>query len=138
MNAPTSDWRKRLARAKPPKTVVLHTDFAGIRAGTVMYVGSPAVMAAYLAAIPPGETRSISRLRNELARQHGAGATCPTTTALFLRIVAEIALEELREGKPRDAVIPFWRVIEPGSKLAARLSCDEAMIADLRAMEAGG
>ena len=31
----------------------------------------------------------------------------------------------------------FWRVIEPGSRIAARLSCDSAMIATYRELERG-
>jgi len=130
-----TDWRKRLDAAKPPKTVMLHTDFAGIKAGTAMFIGSPGVIANYIARIPSGETRSIERMRNELARRNNAAATCPVTTAIFLKVVAEVALDDLRNGKPRDSVVPFWRVIAPGSKIAARLSCDDAMIADIRVLE---
>lgn len=131
-----TDWRKRFDRAKPPKTVLLHTDFAGIKAGSVMYIGSPGVFANYIARIPQGETRTLSRMRNELARRNDAVATCPVTTAIYLKVVAEVALDDMAHGKPRDAVVPFWRVIEPGSKIALRLSCDDGMIADLRAVEA--
>jgi len=131
-----TDWRKRFDKAKPPRTVTLHTDFAGIKAGTQMLIGSPGLIANYIARIPPGETRTIERMRNELARRNGALATCPVTTALFLRIVAEVALEDLRGGALREAVVPFWRVVEPGSKIANRLSCDANTLTDLRAMEA--
>jgi hypothetical protein len=130
-----TDWRKRFRAAKPPHNVVLHTDFAGVKAGTVMFISSPAVLADYLAKIPAGETRSIERLRNELARRHGAQATCPVTTALFLRVVAEVALRDLAEGKPMADTIPFWRVIEPGSKIAAKLTCTAEEIAHWRAMD---
>lgn len=130
-----TDWRRRFDGAKPPKTVVLETDFAGIRAGSTLYIASPGVIANYIARIPAGETRTIERLRNELARRNGATATCPVTTAIFLKVVAEVAIEELQAGKPRTGVVPFWRVIEPGSWIAARLSCDSAMIAEYRALE---
>ncbi|WP_322891307.1 MULTISPECIES: hypothetical protein [unclassified Yoonia] len=132
-----TDWRKRFDSAKPPKTVLLHTDFAGIKAGSVMYIGSPGVFANYIARVPQGETRTISRMRNELARRNDAVATCPVTTAIYLKVVAEVALDDMAQGKPSDAVVPFWRVIEPGSKIAQRLSCDDRVIADLRAIEAG-
>lgn len=133
-----TDWRRRFDKAKPPKTVTLHTDFAGIKSGTVMYIGSPGVIANYMARIPPGETRTVERMRNELARRNNAAATCPVTTAIYLKVVAEVALDDLNDGKPRESVVPFWRVIEPGSKIARRLSCDDAMIAYLRAMETAG
>ncbi len=128
MSKRPTDWRRRFDKAKPPKTVMLHTDFAGIKAGTMMYIGSPGVFANYIARIPPGETRTIERMRNELARRNGAGATCPVTTAIYLKVVAEIALDDLESGKPRDAVVSFWRVIEQGSKIALRLSCGDAVI----------
>lgn len=76
-------------------------------------------------------------MRNELARRNDAVATCPVTTAIYLKVVAEVALDDMAQGKPSDAVVPFWRVIEPGSKIAQRLSCDDRVIADLRAIEAG-
>ena len=130
-----TDWRKRFDAAKPPRTVTLHTDFAGIKAGTIMYIGSPGTIANYIARIPGGETRAIERMRNELARRNGAQATCPVSTAIFLKVVAEVALADLDEGKPVERVVPFWRVIEPGSKIAKRLSCDDAMIEHLRDLD---
>jgi hypothetical protein len=131
-----TDWRRRFRSARPPKRVVLNAGFAGLAAGTTMYVGSPAVIADWINRIPAGETRSVARLRNELARAHDAQATCPTTTALFLRVVAEVALADLAAGQPPEAVIPFWRVVAPDSPVARRLSCDPTLIADLRAREA--
>jgi hypothetical protein len=131
-----TDWRRRFDGTKPARNVMLHADFAGIRSGTLMHIGTPGTIAAYIARIPSGETRSIERLRNELARKHGATATCPVTTAIYLRIVAEVALAELAAGVPREEVVPFWRVIEPGSKIARRLTCDADFVAELRATEA--
>jgi hypothetical protein len=118
--------------------VTLNVDFAGIKAGSVMYIGSPVVFANYLERIPRGETRTIERMRNELARRNDAGATCPVTTAIFLKVVAEVALAELRGGTPPERVVPFWRVVAPDSKVAKGLSCDSAYLADLRASEAAG
>ncbi|MFN4274082.1 MAG: hypothetical protein ACK4F5_14830 [Aliihoeflea sp.] len=130
-----TDWRKRFDKAKPPKTVVLHTDFAGIKAGTTMFIASPGLIANYIQRIPAGETRSIARMRNELARRHAAQATCPVTTAIYLKLVAEVALQDLSEGMSVDKVVPFWRVIEKGSKLAGKLSCDAAYLEHLVSLE---
>lgn len=131
-----TDWRARAAKAKPAHTVVLHTDFAGVKAGTTMLIAAPDVIAAWVAAIPSGETRTIARLRNELARAHGAQATCPVTTALYLRVVAQVALADLAQGARLADVVPFWRVIDPGSPIARRLDIDPLRLADLRAAEA--
>ena len=133
-----TDWRKRFDTAKPPKTLVLHTDFAGIKTGTIMYIGSPGTIANYISRIPAGEVRSIERMRNELARKNDAQATCPVTTAIYLKVVAEVALADLAEGKPSTAVVPFWRVIEPESKIAKKLSCDSQAIEHYRLLEQAG
>ena len=99
------------------------------------FIASPGLIANYIERIPRGETRSIARLRNELARRNRAQATCPVTTAIYLRVVAEVALTDLGAGKPIDRVIPFWRVVEPGSKIAAKLSCDAAYLDHLIALD---
>lgn len=132
-----TDWRKRFGAAKPPHVVMLHTDFAGVKAGNTMLISSPGDIAAYLAKITPGETRTIDRLRNELARKAGANAMCPVTTAIYLRVVAEVALRDLADGKPLDRVVPFWRVVTPDSKLAKKLSCGPDHVAHLIALDAG-
>lgn len=132
-----TDWRKRFDKAKPARTVVLHTDFAGIKAGSVLFIGSPGVFANYVSRIPAGETRAVDSMRNELARRHAATATCPVTTAIYMKVVAELAISEMNKGAEASKVIPFWRIIEPGSKIARRLSCGDDVIMHLRALESG-
>jgi hypothetical protein len=132
-----TDWRKRFGAAKDPHVVMLHTDFAGVRAGNTMLISSPGEIANYVARIPQGETRTVDRLRNELARKAGATAMCPVTTAIYLRVVAEVALTDLAEGKPLDQVVPFWRVVTPDSKVAQKLSCGPDHVAHLIALDRG-
>lgn len=132
-----TDWRKRFGAAKAPHVVMLHTDFAGVKAGNTMLISSPGEIANYVARIPKGETRTMDRLRNELARKAGANAMCPVTTAIYLRIVAEVALADLAEGKRLEEVAPFWRVVLPGSKVAQKLSCGPDHVAHLIALDAG-
>lgn len=130
-----TDWRKRFGAAKPPHVVTLHTDFAGVKAGSTMLISSPGDIAAYVAKIPRGETRTILRLRNEMARKAGAQSMCPVTAAIYLRVVAEVSLRDLSEGKPMDQVVPFWRVVTPGTKLAEKLSCGPEQLAHLMALD---
>ncbi len=110
------DWRKKFAAPKAPHVVMLSSAFAGVPAGASMLISSPGDLANYIARIPVGETRTIDRLRNEMARKAGAQAMCPVTTAIYLKVVAEVALADLAEGKPLDNVIPFWRVITSGQQ----------------------
>jgi hypothetical protein len=132
-----TDWRKRFGAAKPPHVVMLHADFAGVKAGNTMLISSPGEIANYLSRIPHGETRTIERLRNELARKAGANAMCPVTTAIYLRVVAEVALTDLAAGKRLDEVVPFWRVVTPDSKVAQKLSCGPDHVAHLIALDRG-
>ena len=132
-----TDWRKRFGAAKAPHVVMLHADFAGVKAGNTMLISSPGEIANYLARIPKGETRTMDRLRNELARKAGANAMCPVTTAIYLRVVAEVALADLAERKRLEEVVPFWRVVLPGSKVAAKLSCGPDHVAHLIALDGG-
>lgn len=132
-----TDWRKRFRSAKDPHVVMLHADFAGVKAGSQMLISSPGEIANYLSRIPRGETRTMDRLRNELARKAGAQAMCPVTTAIYLRVVAEVTLRDLEEGKRLDEVVPFWRVVLPDSKIAAKLSCGRDHVAHLIALDGG-
>ncbi|MCC5928875.1 MAG: hypothetical protein JJU28_06490 [Cyclobacteriaceae bacterium] len=67
--------------------------------------------------------------------EHGADYTCPVTTGIFLRIVAEAAYEELQNGKNQEEIIPFWRVIDPKSALAKKLSFGQELLLEMREKE---
>lgn len=135
VNMKTASWREKIAKPKQSKKVVLDTDFAGIKAGSRLFVATPAIVDQYLRRIPRGEVRTIERMRNELARRNQCDATCPVSTAIFLRMSAEAALEDLAEGKVLDEVTPFWRLIDPTSKIAGKLSVAPSWIAEQRSAE---
>ena len=128
--------REKLRKKKAPKKVDLEYDFAGIKAGSKMFVGTPLIVDDYIRKIPAGRTRTIPAMRNELARRNKCDATCPVSTAIFVRMVAEAALEDLAEGKPTIEVAPFWRVIDGNHKIAGRLDVEPAWIDQQRKMEA--
>lgn len=129
-------WADKM-QARPPHTVVLDKDFAGVPAGARLLISCPLELAEHLQTqIPPGTTISVQQLRRDLAARHGADATCPVSTAIFLRTVAETAWDEIEAGKPIDQVTPFWRVVEPGTPLAKKLRAGSDWIAEQRAAEA--
>ena len=132
---PTKSWTARLQTPTSPKRVRLDKDFAGIKSGTMLFVGTPPIIDAYLRQVPPGETRTIERMRRELARTHQCDATCPVSTAIFLRIAAEAAIEGMEAGQALAEVSPFWRVIAPDSTIARKLPLDPDWIAHQRALE---
>jgi hypothetical protein len=124
-------WDEKYRGAKPPHVTVLAKSFAGVGAGERLFIASPPLLDARIRAIAPGRTLDPVALRAELARENGAAATCPTSTAIFLRIVAERALERLAADPT-----PFWRVIAPESPIARKLSCGPDFIRHRRALEA--
>lgn len=130
------DWYKRFNTAREPHVVTLGANFAGLKAGSTMLISSPAQIASYLSSIPRGEMRTIARMRSDLARRSKADAMCPVTTAIYLRVVAEVALQDLAHGKTMDVVAPFWRLVTPDSKVARGLSCGPEGVDHLARLDA--
>ncbi|MEO1594414.1 MAG: hypothetical protein AAFS02_04125 [Pseudomonadota bacterium] len=119
---------EHLRADKREKLVVLEKDFAGIKAGNTLFVATPQIVDAYIRNIPKGESRTVVRMRNELARQWNAHATCPVSSAIFLRISAQAAIDEMEAGKPLKDVAPFWRIISSKDKVASKLTVDSQWI----------
>lgn len=126
-------WTAKLERGRPHQVKPAPIDIAGMKAGEIMLVPSPRIVADFIAAIPWGTAMDVPTLRRRLAAAHGAAVTCPITMGFHLRTVAEAALEARALGA--DAVTPFWRVLDEGSPIAARLSCGLAFISQERARE---
>lgn len=115
-------WTDKLHETKQAKVKRIETDFADIPAGSSMFIATPQIIDGYVKQLKKGAQVNIKTLRKDLALQHGADYTCPVTTGIFLRIVAEAAYENLQQGTPVSKLTPFWRVIEPDSPLAKKLS----------------
>jgi hypothetical protein len=129
-------WQQKLNGGKAPHIVELQSDFTGIPPGARLFIASPRLIDETIAAIPRGQVKDPIALRAELAAAHGADATCPVSTAIFLRVVAEAALERLATGASPTDITPFWRVIAPGSKIAKKLTCDDRFLSLQRELEA--
>jgi hypothetical protein len=132
---PQDPWNTKLKAKKLPKRVMLDKDFAGIKAGSMLFVGTPQIIDAYVRKVPLGQTRTIERMRRDLARKNQCDATCPVSTAIFLRISAQAAIEQLNAGQATSDVSPFWRVIQPQSTIAGKLAIDAQWIAHQRELE---
>lgn len=128
-------WNHRFTAKRYPKRVTLEADFAGIPAGATLFVGTPQILQTYIRKIPSGETRTLQRLRRDIARANRCEAMCPVSTSIFLRILAESAWDDIQARKSVDDVTPFWRVIEPGSAIAKKLRATDAWLRKQRQME---
>ncbi len=128
-------WQQKML-AQPPHAVRLDKDFAGVPAGSQLLISSPQEIAAYLRTkTRPGQFLSVQELRRALAREHGADATCPVSTSIFLRTVSEAAWEQIEAGATAAEVTPFWRAVEPDSPLAKKLACGSTWIEQQRGAE---
>lgn len=120
--ATKKSWLDKLNEKREPKIKKIDIDFADIPAGSNMFIATPKLIDQYIQEIEFGKRTDTKTLRKDLAIEHNADYTCPVTTGIFLRIVAEANYEKLQQGTPLEELTPFWRVIEPNSTLSKKLS----------------
>lgn len=128
-------WRDKFENPPAPEVKPLDKPYAGQPAGARMLIPTPRLIDEYLRQIPSGLSVGVPRMREDLAAQQQADFSCPMTTGIFLRIVSELALEELSQGKAREEVAPFWRVLSPDLPLAKKLSCGPERVTAFRREE---
>ncbi len=128
-------WTQKLDQKTPAKIVQLDKDFAGVSTGGDLFVPTPRIVEAYIRKIPKGVSVSVQTLRKDLANEYKAEGTCPLTTGIFLRIIAEAAYEQYQAGKPLKDLAPFWRVIDSQSPTAKKLSFGSEFLLEQRAKE---
>jgi hypothetical protein len=128
-------WAEKMMTRTEPQFEVLTKPFGGFPPGSKMLIATPMIVKEYIEAIPSGEQRTVPEMRLELAKQFESDMTCPLTASIFARIVSEAALDELRTGKDESQITPFWRLVDPKSPLAKKLSCGVDYLRAKRAFE---
>ena len=78
-------------------------------------IPNPRDVDALMRQIPEGDLVTDERIRNRLAKDNKADATCSKVTGIFIRIAAEVAEEDLKNGKKQ--ITPYWRVIAKDGSL---------------------
>lgn len=121
-------WKEKLNENKSSKIKKIEFAFADIPAGSNMFIATPNIIENYIKNISFGRKLDIKTMRKDLALENGADNTCPVTSGIFLRIVAEAAFEDLQNGKSADEITPFWRIISPDSPLAKKLSFGQELL----------
>lgn len=132
---PKKTWIEKRNSDKPFLIKKTDKKFADIPEGSAMLIATPRIIDAYVKNIPFGKSSDLKTMREDLALSYDAEKTCPVTTGIFLRIVAEAAYEELQAGKDIDDVAPFWRIITPKMKVAEKLVCGVEFIEKQRILE---
>lgn len=128
-------WTQKLNEKKAPKLQVMQKPMAGVPAGSVLLMPTPLLLKALIDEIPKGQQLSLKELRERLAQVHNSDVACPLSTSAAVRVVAEAAWEEIQSGHAPDRVTPFWRVIDPGSSLAKKLTCGSEFLETMRQQE---
>jgi hypothetical protein len=122
-------WIEKLNSSKPAKVKWIDFNFADIPANSNMFIATPQLIDDYIKQIPKGNKVSVKTMRKDLAIDNNADYTCPVTTAIFLRIVAEANFEKYEQTNTLKNITPFWRVIELNTPIAKKLSFNIDFIA---------
>lgn len=115
-------WAEKMNPNAQHKVEKADKAFAGIPEGSKMLIATPLIVDEYVKSIPEGSEGSLQQMRKDLAAEYNAAYTCPITSGIFLRIVAENAYEQLQQGKPIEEIAPFWRIIDLKSPTAKKLT----------------
>jgi hypothetical protein len=108
-------WREKLENPKLPKVVAIPPRMQKrFGTGTIL-VPHPREVDDFIRTVRKGSVTTTSRIREFLAGEHLADTTCPLTTGIFVRIAAEAAEEDARDGKSR--ITPYWRVLKDDGSL---------------------
>ncbi len=115
-------WEEKMLPGREAEVKKNAFDFADIPAGRRMLIATPLIVDAYIRKIPKGHFTGIRQMRKDLAAEFNAEYTCPVTTGIFLRIVAEHAYEQYKKGKALQKITPFWRAMSSKSPSAKKLT----------------
>ena len=108
-------WREKLERTDHSKIVEIPSSMSK-RLGTgTMLIPKPLDVDALIRKTRKGKLVTVSEIRSRLARDNSVDVACPLTTGIFIRIAAEAAEEDLRNG--RKQITPYWRVIRDDGSL---------------------
>jgi alkylated DNA nucleotide flippase Atl1 len=121
-------WREKLEKPQQPKLVKVPPKMARFGTGT-MLIPTPRLVDDLLRRIPKGKLVTIGEIRKRLAADFAADVTCPLTTGIFVRIVAEAAEEDRANGRQRIA--PYWRVVKDDGGLNPKFPGGEQLQARL-------
>jgi alkylated DNA nucleotide flippase Atl1 len=107
-------WREKMERPQEPKLVRVPPKMSQFGKG-MMLIPTPKLVDAIVRQVPRGRLVTVGEIRRKLAADFSADVTCPLTTGIFIRIIAEASEEDRANGRKR--VAPYWRVIKDDGSL---------------------
>jgi len=109
-------WRVKLHDSKGLPRVIEINDKMSKRWGTgTCVIPAPIEVDEAMRSVPEGRLVTINRIREFLARKHGASIGYPITTGIFCNIAARAADEDVGEGKKEFT--PYWRTLKSKGEL---------------------
>jgi hypothetical protein len=130
-----TSWAERLAASDGVDIRPVPEGRRGMTPGKLMLYPSAHMVYDAIRAVPEGQTITSKELRTSLADRYDVEYTCPVTTTMMLRIVAEAANEARQNGVGRDEIAPVWRVLDGKASALRKLTFDPAWILEERARE---
>ena len=104
-------WREKLEKTEGlPKIVAIPKKMEKRLGKGKLLVPKPLDVDALIRKVKRGKIVTQEQIRKKLARDFKVNVTCPITTGIFVRIAAEAAEEDLKNGKKQ--ITPYWRVIK--------------------------
>ncbi len=128
-------WSEKFATSRPCRTRVQESPFADLVVGQMVVIPGASDVDRAIRQIPSGDVWGNRQLRDRVAEFNDADDACPAVTGIQLRIISELVIEQLASGRTSEEVTPFWRVVEPDSKLAQKLPDGRRWITRLREEE---
>jgi len=119
---PRKSWREKLENppAGLPKVVEGPATWEKRFGGRRVLVPTPLLVDGVVRKVRKGKLITVGQIRRQLAKEFGAEATCPLTTGIFLRIIAEVAEEDrsaTTSCRSEKQITPYWRVVKDDGSL---------------------
>jgi alkylated DNA nucleotide flippase Atl1 len=110
-------WREKFDNPPKdlPKIVRAPPKWERTFGGRKVLIATPLLIDALIRKVKKGKLVTLNQIRERLAKDFKADSTCQITTGIFIRIVSEVAEEDLKMGK-KD-ITPYWRVLREGGYL---------------------
>lgn len=97
----------------------------GVAQPCKMLIPGLALIEGHIETVPFGRRRSLTELREDMARQFSADMTCPVTVQRLIKVIATNAVADFEAGRQ---AVPFWRVVDPDKPASAKLAGGQAFI----------
>ncbi|HLK68105.1 MAG TPA: MGMT family protein [Bryobacteraceae bacterium] len=108
-------WREKMDNPNLPKLVPVMPQMQKRYGNGMMVLPSPKEVDAFMRTVPEGSVTTISQIRGYFAEKYMVETACPLVTGIFVRIAAEAAEEDAREGS--SEITPYWRVVRADGSL---------------------